>query len=72
MVDDVAARLAAFEGIHCIAREIRHGGVRLLGTSGTVTTLAGAAMGLVRYRRPLVDGAVLTAEDQLRATDSGA
>ena len=62
MVDDVAARLAAFERIHCIAREIRGGGVRLLGTSGTVTTLAGVAMKLARYRRPLVDGTVLTSE----------
>jgi exopolyphosphatase/guanosine-5'-triphosphate,3'-diphosphate pyrophosphatase len=61
MVDDVAARLAPFERVHCIAHEGRVGGVRMLGTSGTVTTLAGVAMGLVRYRRPLVDGTVLTA-----------
>jgi exopolyphosphatase/guanosine-5'-triphosphate,3'-diphosphate pyrophosphatase len=60
MVDDVAARLAIFEQVHCIARELRDGGVTLLGTSGTVTTLAGVAMGLERYRRQLVDGAVLT------------
>ena len=57
-----AARLGAFESIHCIAHEIRDGGVRLLGTSGTVTTLAGVALGLPRYRRPLVDGTVLTSE----------
>jgi exopolyphosphatase/guanosine-5'-triphosphate,3'-diphosphate pyrophosphatase len=62
MVDDVAARLASFESIHCIGREIRNGGVRLLGTSGTVTTLAGIALELPRYRRPLVDGVVLSAE----------
>ena len=62
MVDDVAARLASFEAVHCIRREIREGGVQLLGTSGTVTTLAGVALGLSRYRRPLVDGTVLTAE----------
>ena len=36
--------------------------MQLLGTSGTVTTLAGVALGLSRYRRPLVDGTVLTAE----------
>ena len=41
MVEDVTARLVAFESVHCIGREIRNGGVRLLGTSGTVTTLAG-------------------------------
>src|SRR5579875_3797946 len=44
MRDDVTRRLLAFEGVHCIAQEIRHGGVRLLGTSGTVTTLAGVAL----------------------------
>lgn len=60
MVGDVAARLAGFEAVHCIAREIRCGGVLLLGTSGTVTTLAGVALGLTRYRRPLVDGTVLS------------
>jgi exopolyphosphatase / guanosine-5'-triphosphate,3'-diphosphate pyrophosphatase len=62
MVDDVADRLASFESVHCIAREIRAGGVQLLGTSGTVTTLAGVALGLPRYRRPLIDGTVLSSD----------
>jgi exopolyphosphatase/guanosine-5'-triphosphate,3'-diphosphate pyrophosphatase len=62
MVGDVAARLASFESVHCIAHEIRDGGVQLLGTSGTVTTLAGVALGLLRYRRPLVDGTVLSSD----------
>ncbi len=61
MVADVTARLAAFERIHCIGHELRLGGVRLLGTSGTVTTLAGVALGLQRYRRPMVDGVRLSA-----------
>ncbi len=63
MVDDVVARLTAFERVHCIAHEIRDGGVTLLGTSGTVTTLAGVALNLTRYRRPLVDGVALSAAD---------
>ena len=63
MVADVTARLAAFDAVHCIAHEIRQGGVRLLGTSGTVTTLAGIALALPRYSRPAVDGVVLTDTD---------
>jgi exopolyphosphatase/guanosine-5'-triphosphate,3'-diphosphate pyrophosphatase len=70
MVDDVAARLESFEAVHCIGREIRDGGVQLLGTSGTVTTLAGVALGLPRYRRPLVDGTVLTANTAREALAS--
>jgi exopolyphosphatase/guanosine-5'-triphosphate,3'-diphosphate pyrophosphatase len=61
VVDEVAAKLAGFEAVHRIAQEIRAGGVRLMGTSGTVTTLAGVAMALPRYRRPLVDGQTLDA-----------
>lgn len=59
VVDEVAAHLAEFDRIHRIGQEIRAGGVRLMGTSGTVTTLAGVAMALPRYRRPLVDGKTL-------------
>lgn len=61
VVDEVTERLRAFDAVHCIAQEIRAGGVRLMGTSGTVTTLAGVAMALPRYRRPLVDGQTLDA-----------
>jgi exopolyphosphatase/guanosine-5'-triphosphate,3'-diphosphate pyrophosphatase len=70
MVEDVTARLVAFEGIHCIGREIRNGGVRLLGTSGTVTTLASVVLNLERYRRDLVDGIALTRQDADEALSS--
>jgi exopolyphosphatase/guanosine-5'-triphosphate,3'-diphosphate pyrophosphatase len=63
MVADIVERLAPFEAVHCIAHEIRLGGVKLLGTSGTVTTLAGVALKLERYRRPAVDGVALTGDD---------
>jgi exopolyphosphatase / guanosine-5'-triphosphate,3'-diphosphate pyrophosphatase len=69
MVEFVEEQLARFDRVHCIAHEIRLGGVGLLGTSGTVTTLAGVAMNLPRYRRPLIDGAVLdlaAAQDAVR------
>jgi exopolyphosphatase/guanosine-5'-triphosphate,3'-diphosphate pyrophosphatase len=62
MVADVTTRLCAFEGVHRITQELRHGGVRLLGTSGTVTTLAGEVLALERYRRTYVDGQVLSRE----------
>ncbi|MGH7041108.1 MAG: Ppx/GppA phosphatase family protein [Acetobacteraceae bacterium] len=69
MVAEIADCLAGFEQIHCIAREIRQGGVPLLGTSGTVTTLAGQALGLPRYHRALVDGTVLSGEAADQALD---
>lgn len=59
VVDEVAEKLACFDKVHCIQQEIRAGGVRIMGTSGTVTTLAGVAMALPRYSRPLVDGKIL-------------
>ena len=51
MVDEVAAMIAPF------ARE-HHGmhGIHMLGTSGTVTTIAGVHLNLKRYDRNRVDG----------------
>ena len=69
MVDDVQARLVPFDHIHCIGHEIRRGGVHLLGTSGTVTTLAGLALDLPRYCRSQVDGTVLSREAAEQAVD---
>ena len=70
MVADVTARLVAFEKVHCIGHEIRQTGVKLLGTSGTVTTLAGIVLELPRYQRPLVDGQVLSAVAALGAVEA--
>ncbi len=59
LVDNIAAMLRPFETVHRIGEEIRRGGVQMLGTSGTVTTLAGVSLKLDRYRRGLVDGLAL-------------
>ncbi len=59
LVDNIAAMLHPFEVVHRIGEEIRRGGVQMLGTSGTVTTLAGVSLKLDRYRRGLVDGLAL-------------
>jgi exopolyphosphatase/guanosine-5'-triphosphate,3'-diphosphate pyrophosphatase len=67
VVDEVVERLAAFDRLHCIDHEIRKGGVRLIGTSGTVTTLAGVVLALPRYRRQYVDGLRLDAAEADRA-----
>ena len=69
MVSDVEARLEPFDRVHRIADEIGNGGVTLLGTSGTVTTLAGIVLNLERYRRPAVDGVSLSADDAADALE---
>lgn len=61
MMAEVQGPLAAFEEVHRITHEARRGGVQMVGTSGTVTTLAGVALKLARYRRPLIDGTTLSA-----------
>jgi exopolyphosphatase/guanosine-5'-triphosphate,3'-diphosphate pyrophosphatase len=56
VVRDVSALLRPFEAVHRIGQEIAQGGVLMVGTSGTVTTLAGVALNLDRYRRGVIDG----------------
>ncbi len=62
MVAEAEAALAPFERRHRIRREIRARQVQMLGSSGTVTTLAGIHLALPRYIRALVDGSTLTFE----------
>jgi exopolyphosphatase/guanosine-5'-triphosphate,3'-diphosphate pyrophosphatase len=62
MVADTVAALAPFERDHDIQRHLRTGRVQMLGSSGTVTTLAGIHLALPRYTRALVDGSLLTFE----------
>lgn len=60
MVADVLAKLEVFEKEHGIAQHVQAGKAHLLGTSGTVTTVAGIHLGLPSYNRTKVDGCWLT------------
>jgi exopolyphosphatase/guanosine-5'-triphosphate,3'-diphosphate pyrophosphatase len=63
MVAEVADRLAPFEQRNRIVQRIAAGGVQMLGTSGTVTTLSGLKLDLPRYDRRVVDGSWLDFTD---------
>lgn len=65
MVEEFGAGLAGFEGRHAIAAAVAGGAVQLVGTSGTVTTLAGVRLDLQRYSRDRVDGVYLDVADTL-------
>ncbi len=69
MIADVAEHVKAFEETHHIFQEIKKGRVQMLGTSGTVTTLAGVLFGLPRYNRRRVDGAWLQTSKILKICD---
>jgi exopolyphosphatase / guanosine-5'-triphosphate,3'-diphosphate pyrophosphatase len=58
-VADIAGRLGDLDARHGIAGHVAAGRVEMVGTSGTVTTLSGMAMGLERYDRAAVDGSWL-------------
>ncbi len=63
MVRDVMVHINEFEGKDALKKAFTHGHVHLLGTSGTVTTLAGIHLNLPRYDRKRVDGIWLDDED---------
>lgn len=56
MSGSIDAGLRPFDATHNIAAAIAAGKVQMIGTSGTVTTLAALSLGLGRYRRGRVDG----------------
>ncbi len=66
MVDDIADALSAFCKRNALSQRVAGGAVQMIGTSGTVTTLAGVHLGLPRYDRRRVDGTFVSADD-LRA-----
>ena len=59
MVATVIDALASFEAANGIRDRIATGTVQMLGSSGTVTTLAGVFRELPRYDRAVVDGSFL-------------
>ena len=65
MVDEAAAAMAPFDRRHGISGRIAHGDVQMLGSSGTVTTLAALSKGLARYDRSRVDGSRLRCDDAM-------
>lgn len=56
MVEEVASALRPFEDRHNLCDHIETRAIQMVGTSGTVTTLAGLHMALPRYERSKVDG----------------
>jgi len=69
MVDHVSGLVMPFEQAHGFRRRSDCARMQMLGTSGTVTTLAGIHMRLPRYDRSRVDGSWLGVSDLRRVTD---
>ena len=63
MVDDVSSMIAAFPAREILGVRAKSENFHLLGTSGTVTTLAGIHLGLERYDRRQVDGLWMSSEE---------
>jgi exopolyphosphatase / guanosine-5'-triphosphate,3'-diphosphate pyrophosphatase len=68
MVTYVSGLIAPFEQRHNFRRRIEGSAVHFLGTSGTVTTVAGIQLGLPRYDRSKVDGCWMRVADVNRVT----
>jgi exopolyphosphatase/guanosine-5'-triphosphate,3'-diphosphate pyrophosphatase len=64
----IASELDIFYECHGIDSFIKEGSVQLVGTSGTVTTLAAMTLNLKRYERTAIDGASLEINDLEQVT----
>jgi exopolyphosphatase / guanosine-5'-triphosphate,3'-diphosphate pyrophosphatase len=62
MVGEVGEMLTAFPEAEALDAAVASGGIHMLGTSGTVTTLAGVHLKLPRYDRRRVDGTWLSGD----------
>lgn len=63
MVREVSGMLEAFDAPHASALNGADSGFHMIGTSGTVTTLAGVYLNLPRYDRRQVDGLWMSADE---------
>ena len=63
MIDHAAGLLHRFDGRDRLADRVGNEGFHLLGTSGTVTTLAGIHLDLPRYDRRRVDGLWMSSDE---------
>jgi exopolyphosphatase/guanosine-5'-triphosphate,3'-diphosphate pyrophosphatase len=63
MVNEVAEMVDAFAAGSALSEAVARGRMHLIGTSGTVTTLAGIYLNLARYDRRRVDGTWLEDRD---------
>jgi len=68
MVAEITAEISGFEAANGIRQALEHGQVQMLGTSGTVTTLAGINLNLPRYDRSMVDASYLAVADARAVT----
>ncbi len=69
MVARLAERIAAIETPAQVKEAFANGRAHIVGTSGTITSLAGVHLDLPRYQRSKVDGVWLWREDVRAATE---
>lgn len=69
IVESVREEIRAFGDPAGLRQEFVSDSAHLLGTSGTITSIAGVHLGLPRYRRDLVDGLWLAREDTRAVTE---
>ncbi len=69
MVSDVLQAIMDFESQHRISERLKGKNIHFLGTSGTVTTVAGIHLGLQNYDRNKVDGIWMHEEDVRKVSE---
>ncbi len=70
LLESVQSLLKDFSNKHSIQEHINNQNIQMLGTSGTVTTLAAIHFGLVQYSRKAIDGTILNTSSFLKVIDN--